>query len=318
MPRARRGDHEFEYEVFGRTTDPPVLLVMGLGAQMIAWRDGFCELLVERGLRVIRFDNRDVGLSTATDAPPPGLGRIAALAVRRSLPPSIAGGIPVVAPYSLSDMASDAVAVLDAVGDERAHVVGASMGGMIAQTMAIEHRERLASLTSVMSTTGNARVGGAAPSLIRQLVAPAPADPAAALEWGVERFRNIAGPLFDEAATREFVEVAHARSYRPAAQAFHLAAVLSATDRTARLRRCDVSTLVVHGERDRLVNPSGGRATASAIPNARLVTYPEMGHDLPTALWEPIADELHRHVRSSAAAPSSGTATIRSAVRGGV
>ena len=283
MARVQVGSVELEYETFGDSSNPPLLLVMGLGAQMISWDEGFCEGLVERGFFVVRFDNRDVGLSTKTVGDPPDLMSV--------IMTRLAGGQPEVA-YLLADMATDAFGVLDALGIERAHIVGASMGGMIVQSMAIAHPERVLSLTSIMSTTGDLAVGQADPAFLGEIMANQTLDPAQAVEAGIAGGRLIAGPLYDEVAGRASVERAVARCFNPAGTAFQGAAIFASPDRTPALRELDVPTLVVHGRVDRLVPLSGGEATAAAIPGARLLVLDEMAHDLPKPLWPQVFDAI--------------------------
>jgi pimeloyl-ACP methyl ester carboxylesterase len=280
--RARVGDLQLAYETFGDEGAPPVLLVMGLGAQMLVWPDGLCAELASRGLFVVRYDNRDVGLSTHLDHLPPA-----------NLPAIFVGDRRSVA-YSLSDMAADAVGLLDALGLESAHVVGASMGGMIAQLLAIEHPERVRSLTSMMSTTGDRGVGGATEAAVGVLVAPPPRTPEQAQDRALAALRVVGSPGFapDEARVRDQAARAFARGHDPAGVSRQLAAVLTAADRTPRLRALGVPTLVIHGADDPLVQVSGGRATAAAVPGAELDVIEGMGHDLPRELWPRIADRI--------------------------
>jgi pimeloyl-ACP methyl ester carboxylesterase len=276
MPEAHHSAVRINYDVQGPEDGAPLLLIMGLGAQMIAWQDGFCQQLVDSGHKVIRFDNRDAGLSSRTDGPAPEIGTLARLIVGRAVES---------APYTLSDMAEDAMAVLDAEGCADAHIVGASLGGMVAQTVAIEHADRCRSLTSIMSKPGSPFSGTPAPKMVRMMLADRPSDPAQATEVDLERYELIAGPLFDRERMREFVERANARSYYPAGAKYQLAAMFASGDRTSKLAKLDVPTLVIHGREDRLVRPSGGVATAEAIPGAQLIMFNDMGHDLPRPLW---------------------------------
>jgi pimeloyl-ACP methyl ester carboxylesterase len=259
-----------EYEEQG--TGEPLLLVMGLGGQLVDWPRPFVEQLADAGFRVIRFDNRDIGLSTGVDAPPPTRGQLfKAVALRRPVPHA----------YELRDMAADAVGLLDALDVDRAHVVGMSMGGMISQQMAISFPGRVASLVSIMSTTGNRRVGQPTPRIVRKSLRRPEPTAENAVEQGVELFREICGPTFDDAEFRELAARAVERSYRPDGTARQLAAIIAGGDRTAELQRLDVPTLVIHGLVDPLVRPSGGVATARAIPDSRLLMFNDMGHDLP-------------------------------------
>jgi len=274
-----------------RGSGEPLLLVMGLSGQLVAWPDDFVERLAARGFRVIRFDNRDIGLSTKVDAPAPSraqvvLGTLSARFARSS--------------YLLADMASDAVGLLDHLGIDRAHVVGVSMGGMISQSMAIGHPERVASLTSIMSNTGDRRHGRPKLSLLVRMARATgrpTADPIAA---GVEGARLISGVHFDAEAERVRVEAAHARFVDGDGILRQTMAIAASPDRTPDLRTLDVPTLVVHGLDDQLVQPSGGVATATAIPGARLVMYPEMAHDLPVVRWDELIDEIVQNTRRCA------------------
>jgi pimeloyl-ACP methyl ester carboxylesterase len=282
--RAPVGDVELAYQTFGSPEHPPLLLVMGLGTQMLGWPDEFCERLADRGYFVIRFDNRDIGLSTHFhEAGTPDL--MAAFAGRGS------------APYTLSDMAADAAGLLEALGIERAHVVGASMGGMIAQTLAIEHPDRVRSLTSIMSTTGDRAVGAATEAATAVLLAPPATTREEAMNRAVSTYRVIGSPGYelDEAALRERAGEAFARAHDPAGVARQLAAILTTADRTPRLRDLRAPTLVIHGAEDPLVHVSGGRATAEAIPDAELVVLDGMGHDLPRGLWPEIVERITAH-----------------------
>jgi pimeloyl-ACP methyl ester carboxylesterase len=281
MPKVDVNGISIEYEVEG--DGEPLLMIMGLGAQLIDWPRGLVDELLGRGFRVIRFDNRDAGLSTEFTGRPPSNAEITkAFLFRR----------PMRSEYVLRDMAADAVGLLDALGVDSAHVVGASMGGMIAQTMAIEHPQRVRSLTSIMSTTGSRRVGQPTAKLIltagRRPV-PTQGD---AVEMGIEMFRKVCGPTFDEAEFRQLAEISVARSFRPAGTGRQAAAIIASGDRTAALRRLRVPTLVIHGMLDPLVRPSGGVATARAIPGARLVMFNDMAHDLPRTRHAEIADEI--------------------------
>lgn len=303
MQPARNGDIEIHWEERGPADGETILLVMGLGAQLIAWREGFCDRLVDHGYRVIRFDNRDVGLSSSTPGPAPSFAEMATLfgprPVRR----------PVV--YTLSDMAADAVAVLDAAGVERAHVVGASLGGMIAQTMAIEHPGRLRSLTSIMSKTGAVHVGLPTPRVLRKVMQPTPVDRDAALAYELERAAVTCGPLFDRDAMERFLAEAYERSPERGGMAFQLSAMFASGDRTRALKRLDVPTLVIHGRADGLVRLSGGLATARAIPGAALEIHGQMGHDLPEPLWPALTDSIAAHARrASRTAPTAGSARV--------
>jgi pimeloyl-ACP methyl ester carboxylesterase len=273
---------DIAYERFGGADLPPVLLLMGLGTQMLGWPDGFCAALADQGVCVIRLDNRDIGLSShLTTAPAPDLE-----AVFRGDTSS--------ASYTLSGMAGDTVGLLDALGLDSAHLVGASMGGMIAQTMAIEHPRRVRSLTSIMSTTGDPSVGQSTPEAIRALLSPPATTREEAIDRTVSILRVIGSPGFelDEADVRLRTGLAFDRAHDPVGVTRQLAAIAASGDRTAALGSVSVPTLVVHGADDPLVDVSGGRATARAIPGAELVVLDGMGHHLSRELWAEIA----RHI----------------------
>ena len=273
-------DIELCFETFGSSSDPAMLLVMGLGTQMIGWPDAFCEQLAARGYFVIRYDNRDVGRSTHfTDRRPPTVKQL----LRRSR---------TCAAYSLADMAQDGIHLLDHLEIQHAHVVGISMGGMIAQTMAARHQPRVTTLASIMSNTGHFWRGmpglRAYPIFLRR---PA-GDLAAAIDGVIATFRTIGSPdfPFDEDEIRDIAIRSYERGYDPAGPGRQLAAILAAGDRTKELTTITAPTLVVHGTRDVMVTPSGGKATARAIPGARLVLIDGMGHDLPRDLWGRLID----------------------------
>jgi pimeloyl-ACP methyl ester carboxylesterase len=278
---------DIAYQRLGNPDAPVVLLIMGIAAQSIAWPDDFCHMLVDRGLHVIRFDNRDVGLSThLTDAPPP------------DLPSALAGDLSS-ASYTLSDMAADAVGLLDALGVKKAHLVGASMGGAIAQTMAIEHPDRVSSLISMMSTTGDVSVGQPSPDVLRDVFAGPPAVTRDDVIQQRLRFLRVAGsPGYpqDENEVAARAGRAYDRGHDPTGVARQAIASVASGDRTERLRHLEVPTLVIHGLADRMCDASGGRATADAIPGAELVLIEGMGHDLPPGLRLPLAAHIAEFV----------------------
>jgi pimeloyl-ACP methyl ester carboxylesterase len=285
MTRIHANDIDLEYDEFGDRSAPPLLLIMGLGAQMIWWDERFCRRLAGRGYRVVRFDNRDIGLSTKLDGACPDPGPL--------LLQAMSGG-KVAPPYTLHDMAADAVGLLDALGIADAHVVGASMGGMIAQRMAIEFPERVRSLTSIMSTTGNPGLPPSDPKVMSLLTSPRPTDPAAAIEFGVGVWRALHGPgfAFDETRVRELVIESARRSTHLLGQPRQLLAILADGDRREALRRLRVPALVIHGDADPLVSYAAGKDTAENIPGARLLTIEGMGHDLSEGAWPRLIDEI--------------------------
>lgn len=292
MPQADLGNIQLEYERAG--AGEPLLLIMGIGAQLVLWPDGLLEALHAQGFATLRYDHRDVGRSTwMKDAPTPPIGRLLA---RR------AAGLPVAAPYSLSDLARDAAGLMDHVGWARAHVVGVSMGGMVAQHLAIEHPERVISLTSVMSTTGARFDGLPKPAALRALLSPRPTTEDGAAEW-FRRFQDaVAGPGFpyDPAAVEAVARLAYRRGANPAGFARHFAAILASGDRTEALRGLRAPTLVLHGGADPLVPPSGGRATAAAVPGAKLKVVPGWGHGLPPGIWPTFIEAIGAHAKLSA------------------
>lgn len=259
----------------------PLLLVMGLSGQLIDWPQEFVDLLAAQGFRVIRFDNRDSGLSTLFEGAPPTLVEMAKLMLLRRK---------IRSDYVVSDMAADAIGLFDALGIERAHVVGVSMGGMIAQSMAIDHPDRVLTLTSIMSTTGNRKVGRPKVKVIVRAARRGRATRQEDVIGNVlQQFSDISGPGFNPDEFRAGAEAAVARSWRPDGTARQMAAILASNDRTEGLRGLTLPTLVIHGMVDPLVQPSGGIATAKAVPNARLLMFPDMGHDLPRSRWHEMA-----------------------------
>jgi pimeloyl-ACP methyl ester carboxylesterase len=286
------GELEICYETFGSSNAPPLLLIMGLASQMLLWDEQFCEQLASRGFFVIRFDNRDIGRSTRLQG--------AAIASRWQL----LRGSAKAAAYTLDEMAQDAVGLLDHLGIAAAHVVGISMGGMIAQLMAINHPERVLSLVSIMSTTGNRRVGRPQPRMMMRMMRRGARERDAYIEDHVATYRAIGSKTYDfeEEHKRERAARMFERGVYPAGSARQLAAVTSAADRTEALAAVRVPTTVIHGDADPLVDVSGGRATAEAIPGAKLVIFPGMGHDLPRELWPQIIDAI---VQNTAAAQPS-------------
>lgn len=285
---------ELCYQEMGEADGEPLLLVMGLSMQMIAWPEEFCAELAERGFRVIRFDNRDIGRSTKLDAA--GVPRQLDLIVGRRA----------TAPYLLRDMAADTVGLMDRLGIESAHVVGASMGGMIAQSLAIEYPQRVRSLVSMLSTTGSRWTGLPSWKAMGVLLGRPPRGREAAIERAVRTFTVIGSPgfPFDEERVRDIAGRAYDRGHSAAGVVRQLHAISASGDRTAALRRLRLPTTVIHGARDPLVRPAGARATARAIPGARLKMVEGMGHDLPRSLWPEFAADIAANAaRAEAASP---------------
>jgi pimeloyl-ACP methyl ester carboxylesterase len=281
---------EIAYQETGDPSGEPLLLIMGLGTQMVAWDEEFCAMLAERGFRVVRFDNRDIGHSTMLNEA--GAPRRADVLIgRRSS-----------AAYLLSDMGTDTVGLMDHLGIESAHIVGASMGGMIGQTLAIERPERVRSLVSMMSTTGSRRVGTPTLKAFGLLFAQFPRSRGAYVERIVKTFKVIGSPGFpmDEARLRKVAGEMYDRSHRPAGVLRQIHAISASGNRTVALRELQLPVTVLHGARDRLIRPSGGRATAQAIPGARLRLIEGMGHDLPRELWPTFTEEIAANAAKAA------------------
>ena len=296
MPRAQSNGIEIEYETFGDPTKPALLLIMGLGVQMLGWDESFCRMLADRGFHVIRFDNRDTGLSTPTEGPVPN-------------PLELMTGNYSSASYTLDDMAEDTAGLLDHLGIAAAHVVGASMGGMIGQTLAAKHPDRVLSLTSIMSTTGHSEVGQPRPEAIAALITPMPVDRDGYIDAVVRSFTVIGSPGFppDQERLRAVIGASYDRAHNPEGFLRQLAGVMASGDRTEALRSIKTPTVVIHGEEDPLIVLSGGEATAAAIPGAKLVKIPGMGHDLPPQLWPQFIDEIVENTeRAAVGGPAPG------------
>jgi pimeloyl-ACP methyl ester carboxylesterase len=292
---ARTNGIELCYEIFGDANAEPILLIMGLGAQMIHWDDDFCRQLAARGFRVIRFDNRDIGKSSKLSGGK-RLSPVELLKLRFLK-------IPVAAPYKLSDMAQDVTGLMDTLGIKSAHLVGASMGGMIAQEIAISFPQRVRSLTSIMSTTGNPKV----PPPTREATAVLMAPPPASKEEYFERFAHTWKVLRvgsfpqDEALDRSRAERTFERGLNPAGVGRQLRAILASGSRKERLASVKAPTLVIHGTVDPLVRPEGGKDTAASIPGAKLLMIEGMGHALPIPMWPQIIDAIDRHAHAASA-----------------
>ncbi|MEQ8267174.1 MAG: alpha/beta hydrolase [Parvibaculum sp.] len=288
MPKAQANGIELEYESFGSETDETILLIMGLGAQLTQWPVELCEALAARGYRVIRFDNRDVGLSSRIE-------RDRAFVWSDALF-SLMSGKPAFVAYSLSDMAADAVGLMDALGIGKAHIAGASMGGMIAQLVAAEYPERTLSLTSIMSSSGNPMLPPAKPRVYSLFLSPSPAphDTDAIVARGVKTYETIGSPGFptDEVTLRDWVMRDATRAYYPAGVVRQMAAVMTDGDRRPKLRTIRAPAVVLHGAEDPLVPVAAGIDTAENIPDAELRIVEGMGHDLPLALVPAIADAI--------------------------
>ena len=292
---ARANGIDICYEIFGDAKAEPVLLIMGLGAQMVLWDDAFCERLAECSFRVIRFDNRDIGQSSKMS----GGKRLTAfeLLKLRLLK------IPVAAPYKIYDMAVDTIALMDMLGIKKAHLVGASMGGMIAQEIAINFPERVCSLTSIMSTTGNPKV----PPPSREAAAMLMAPPPKTQEEYIARFQKtwkllrVGSFPEDEALDASRAERCYSRGLNPAGVGRQLRAILASGSRKARLAQVKAPTLVIHGTVDPLVRPEGGKDTAASIPGAKLLMIPGMGHALPIPMWPQVIDAIVMHAKSATA-----------------
>ena len=276
------------YETFGAESDPPLLLIMGLGTQMLGWPDEFCGQLAGRGFHVVRFDNRDCGRSTHVAGPPPPISQLVTRRIRPVL-------------YTLRDMAEDTLGLVRALELEPAHLVGVSMGGMIAQTLAAERPTAVRSLVSIMSNTGNRWRGQPALGIYRYLLSAAPEDRDRYIERMAHVFAAIGsrGIPQDTERMREIITRSYDRDHDRAAPGRQLGAILASGDRTAQLRSITAPTLVIHGSKDRMIAHSGGVATAHAIPGARLVTISGMGHDLPEAAWPQLLDAITEHAQAA-------------------
>ena len=278
---------ELEYDHFGNPTDPALLLIMGFTAQMVAWEEEFCQQIADRGHFVIRFDNRDCGLSTKLHGVPSNSEAVIMAAMMETEMPPV--------PYTLSDMAADAMQVLDHLNIERAHIMGASMGGMIAQTVAIEHPHRVKTLISVMSQPGELTVGQPTQEAMELIVTPAPSDRdeyiAFAPKWQLWQSKKYRS---DEVSRRNAIRDFDRSNY-PEGGPRQMAAIYASGSRAEGLQKLQIPTLVIHGTEDQLITPSGGERTAELIPNSTLLMVEDMGHDLPQPLWPLFVDAISKH-----------------------
>jgi len=295
---ARANGIELTYDTFGDAQAPPLVLIMGLAAQMIAWDDEFCAALAARGFRVIRFDNRDIGLSTRLES-------LGVPNVPQLLQAHLAGQ-PVSAAYTLSDMARDVVGLLDALGIDAVHVVGASMGGAIAQTLAIEYPQRLRSLTSIMATSGDPSLPPPTPEALQLLLTPTPTDQAGYYQRYVQTWKVLRGPGFplDEARDLERAAQTFARGLYPAGVARQTAAILASGSRKAALASVRIPTLVIHGDADPLVPVACGIDVADTVPGAQRLIIEGMGHALPITLWPRIVEAIATHAAQAHPSPA--------------
>ena len=295
MPKVTANGIEIHYEAHGDEANPPILLIMGFGAQLTLWPDELVEALANHGFRVIRYDNRDIGLSHKFDGvKAPGLVKMTLLS-KIGLTPKV--------PYTLADMADDGAGLLDALGIAKAHVVGASMGGMIAQHFASRHADKCLSLTSIFSSTGNPKLPPAKPEALKALVTrPKTTEEEALVEHGIMLARTIGSPGYPTAdeRLRERTRASVRRSFYPEGPTRHLSAIVADGDRRDMLETISVPTLVLHGEDDPLVPCEGGRDTAAAIRGAKLKTIPGWGHDLPLELVDELADAIADHAKANA------------------
>ena len=268
------------YETLGDPNNESIIFISGLGSQLVYWTDELCQVFIDRGFHIIRFDNRDMGLSDKTLGTPPSVEEVLQ-------DPNFQ------APYTLSDMADDLVAVLDAVGVGQAHVVGVSLGGMIAQTTAIDHPERTKTVTPIMSApVPGSSVRDTDDEAVSASLTMDMSDPETYVDIQVEGYRVTSGPHFDPVYQRKIIQKSFDRCYHPDGWSYQMLAALASGDRTEKLGRLTMPALVIHGALDPLIPPAGGEATAAAIPNAKLIVYDDMGHNLPRPRWADIADAI--------------------------
>ncbi len=284
---------ELEYRTTGDPGDPALLAVCGYTSQMISWRQGYIDQLAAQGLFVIQFDNRDVGLSTKLDGQHVSPGAV--------LKAGLAGETLPAVPYTLSDMAADGIGLLDHLGIERAHIAGNSMGGMIVQTMAIEHPTRIASVTSIMSSTGDPRVGAPTPEAREALLAPQPPDRDDYIEASLNSKVWASKKYYDANALQEIAAAQYDRCFYPEGATRQLAAIYATGDRSAGLAALDVPMLVIHGRDDTLITPQGGERTAELVAGSKYLLLSDMGHDMPEPLWPTLAEAIGGHIRAAIA-----------------
>ena len=287
MPNVTANGIRIEYDTFGKSSSPALLLIMGGGSQMIYWEAGFCELLSKKGLYVIRFDNRDIGLSTKFEEA--GIPDMMA----------ITKGKPVIPLYTLEDMADDAVGLLDALGIEKAHICGASVGGMIAQVVSYRHPEHVLSLTSIMSSTGNPALPQIKPEILAEVYKPVPDEREAYIEHSVNMWRKLWSPgfPFEEDRLRTLMAESYDRSYYPQGMARQSAAVLAHGYQKTSIASIKAPTLVIHGDKDPFMSVEGGKETAELIPDSKLLIINGMGHDIPKGAWSIIIDAISSHIK---------------------
>lgn len=288
---AKNGTIEIAYETLGDPKNESVIFISGLGSQLVYWTDELCQVFLDRDFHVVRFDNRDVGLSSKTVGDPPSVDEV------------MAGGGPP-APYTLSEMAADTISVLDALDIDAAHVVGTSLGGMIAQTVAIEYPQRTRSLTSIMSAAqpgaaisedAGEELDGQSDEAVEKSLTMDMSDPATYVELQVEGYRVTSGPHFDADYQRAIIQHSFDRCYHPAGWSYQMMAARASGDRTEALGRLTMPTLVIHGALDPLIPLAAGEATAAAMPGARLLVFDDMGHNLPRPRWIDIAEAIDQN-----------------------
>lgn len=289
MPNVTANSIQIEYDTFGNSSFPALLLIMGGGSQMIYWEAEFCDLLANKGLFVIRFDNRDIGLSTKFE--------------ESGVPDIMAAmkGEPIIPAYSLGDMADDAIGLLDALGIDKAHICGASVGGMIAQVVSYRHPKRVMSLTSIMSSTGNPELPQMNPETLAEVYKPIPDEREAFIEHQINMWRKLWSPgfPFEEERLRALMAESYDRSYYPQGMARQGVAVVVHGYQRSSIASIKAPTLVIHGDQDPFMSVEGGRETAQLIPNSNLLIIKGMGHDLPKGVWPEITDAISDHIKKA-------------------